>query len=68
MKVNTRFLKARREKLGLTQEKAAKLAGIGTRFHWSRIETGARKTPHLTTLSKIAKALNCKVQQLLQEP
>jgi len=63
--LNTAFIKSRRIKLKLTQAQAAKLAGIATHVHWSRIERGTVKGVQLTTLIGVAKALRCKVVHLL---
>ena len=45
-----------RERAGLTQEAAAKKAGVGATT-WSNIETGAITRPHARTLIKMARAL-----------
>lgn len=50
------FITYMRELAGLTQEGAAKCAGL-TRVHWSRIENG-RDLPKKTNISAIADAVN----------
>lgn len=54
-----------REKLGLNQEEAAKLAGLGSKSRWSDIETGERANVRLDTLGKIAAALKVEPADLL---
>jgi DNA-binding XRE family transcriptional regulator len=57
-------LKARRERLGLTQEQAAQAAGM-VREAYARIESGARTDPRLSTAQAVAKALRCPLAKLL---
>jgi transcriptional regulator with XRE-family HTH domain len=64
--LDTEFIRTRRKKLKLTQTQAAKLAGIATNVHWSRIEAGKIKGVKLDTLAGVAKALRCKVARLLK--
>ena len=59
-------IKARREKLGLTQEQAAEKAGLGNRQRWNDIESGRRPSVNLDTLEKIAAALGVKAKDLLK--
>lgn len=54
-----------RERLELTQEQAAKRAGIKTRQAWNNVENGDRE-PSLPTLERIAKALGVKPKDLLK--
>ncbi|HEY1687193.1 MAG TPA: helix-turn-helix transcriptional regulator [Tepidisphaeraceae bacterium] len=58
-------IKRAREKLGLTQEEAAKLAGLSGKSAWYHLETG-RRQPSMATLDKIAKALKTKPKDLLK--
>ena len=60
-------LRALREKLGLSQDDAARKAGIGTRQAWHAIESGAKPNLTLATLTAIAKALGVKAKDLLKE-
>jgi transcriptional regulator with XRE-family HTH domain len=53
-------LKRRRKALGLTQEEAAKRAGIN-KSTLNQIEQGKRQA-RVSTLKKLADALNCEVQ------
>ncbi len=62
MKILTQ-LKNRREALGLSAYKLAKLAGINT-SHVGNMESGSH-LPNLTTLNKVAEALGCEI--VLQE-
>lgn len=55
-------IKANRKKANLTQEELARKAGISV-FTLQKYETGARN-PKLTTLQKIANALNCPISEL----
>jgi transcriptional regulator with XRE-family HTH domain len=58
-------LRARREELGLTQEQAAKAAGMSSRQAWNNVESG-RQSPTLETLDRIAKALKMKARDLVK--
>ncbi len=67
--LNTTAIRSRREKLGLTLEQAAKLAGFKSRQHWYSVETGAtggQSGVTLGTLNAIAKALQCDAKELLK--
>ena len=57
-------MKRLREQFGLTQLQASKLAGFRSRQHWNNVENG-QTSPTLTTLDRIAKALNCSARDLL---
>jgi len=57
-------LKALRERRGLTQEQLAEKSRVG-RSHLARLETG-KQDPTLSTLEKLAKALNVDVAKLLK--
>ena len=57
-------IKARRERLKLTQAAAAELGGMA-QSHWARIETGERTDPNLSTAEHVAKALRCPLAKLL---
>ncbi|HHW89647.1 MAG TPA: helix-turn-helix transcriptional regulator [Clostridiales bacterium] len=56
-------IKQMREELGLTQEDLANRARVN-RCYISELENG-RRNPTLKTLKKLAKALNCKVGDLV---
>jgi DNA-binding XRE family transcriptional regulator len=60
-------LRARRERLKLTQQQVADAAGI-MREAYARVETGRRPDPQLSTAVAIAHALRCKVDDLLAKP
>jgi transcriptional regulator with XRE-family HTH domain len=57
-------LKALREQRGLSQEELAAAAGL-SRTYLARLET-ARQDPTLSTIEKLAKALNVDVAKLLK--
>ena len=59
-------IKKLREKLGLTQEEAARQAGLGTRQAWNHFETGRRTDIRLTQLERIAKTLGVRAADLLK--
>ena len=59
-------MKKHREKLGVSQDKLSKLAGI-TLHTITKIESGATSDPRIETLKKIAHALNVGVDDLLKE-
>lgn len=66
MPLDIREIKRRREEMGLSMEQAGKLAGIGGRQNWYRIESGNRTDVALSTLEKLARALQCRPQDLLK--
>jgi len=53
-----------RHKKGLSQEKLARLADIST-VTLVKIESGAAKEPTITTVAKIAGALNVSIDELV---
>lgn len=57
-------IRARREKLGLSQAELAKRAGL-SRGYLIRVEA-ARQDPTLGTLEKLAKALRVKLADLVK--
>lgn len=59
-------LKAERERLDLTQEEAAKAAGVGSRQRWNDLESGRRKNVSLDTLGRIADAFGIDPCKLLK--
>ncbi|MDP2921469.1 MAG: helix-turn-helix transcriptional regulator [Candidatus Omnitrophota bacterium] len=58
-------IKKLRTKKGLAQEKLARLADISTATV-VKIEAGVAKEPTITTVAKIAKALNVSVDELIK--
>ncbi|MGD1032065.1 MAG: helix-turn-helix domain-containing protein [Opitutaceae bacterium] len=52
--------------LGLSQEAAAELAGLGAQ-HYQDIEAGRRKGLRLVTIEKIAAALDVEIWQLFKK-
>jgi len=57
-------VKKYRNKIGVSQDRLSKLADV-TYNTIIKIESGANKNPTIGTISKIAKALNVKVDDLL---
>ena len=64
--LDTMKIKQRREKLGLSQEDAARLAGLSSRQRWHHIESGRKPNITIDTLESIAQALQCKPADLLK--
>jgi DNA-binding XRE family transcriptional regulator len=62
--VDNTKIKTIRVKLGLTQEELSRKADIGL-FTLNRIETGFTKDPGINNITKIAKALQVTVDELL---
>ena len=58
-------IKKYREKLGISQDKLSKLAGI-TLHTITKIESGATPDPRIETVKKIADALGISVDDLLK--
>lgn len=57
-------VKQLREKLGLSQEKLARLADVSNNTIIN-IEAGKQDNPTIDTLKKVAKALNIRVEDLI---
>lgn len=55
-----------RKKKGLSQEKLARIADISNNT-LVKIEMGIAKEPTITTVKKIAKALNTSIDELVEE-
>jgi len=58
-------IKKYRNKLGISQDKLSKLAGV-TLHTLTKIEIGATPDPRIETLKKIAKGLNVGVEDLIK--
>ncbi len=58
-------IKKYRKKLGISQDKLSKLAGI-TVHTITKIESGVTPDPRIKTIKKIAKALDISVDKLLK--
>ena len=67
MGLDVEKIRAMREKLGLSQQEAAERAGIGSRQHWNKIESGTNTNIKIDTLEAIAKALGVSAKSLLIE-
>ncbi len=59
-------IKRLREQLGITQEEAARRAGLANRQAWNHFETGRRTDIRLTQLEGIAAVLGVKAKDLLK--
>ena len=67
LQLNTVEVRRRREKLGLTLDAAAKAAGLRSRQGWYNIESNPKGNDvTISTLGRIAKALNCAPEDLLK--
>jgi transcriptional regulator with XRE-family HTH domain len=64
--INHGKMKKLREKLGLSQEEAAKAAGLAGRQKWNSYEMG-RSEPRVSTLLRIAAVLRTSVDSLLKK-
>ncbi|MCC7543694.1 helix-turn-helix transcriptional regulator [bacterium] len=64
--VESNKVKKLREKLGLSQERLARLADVSTNTIIN-IESGKQTNPTISTIKKIAKALNVSVDELLRK-
>jgi len=60
-------IKRLREQLGLTQEEAAKRAGLKGRQAWSNVENGWLTNPTLKTVENVARALGVKARDILRD-
>jgi len=63
--VQSNKIKRLREKLGLSQEKLARLADVSNNTIVN-IEAGKQQNPTVETIKKIAKALNTSVEELIK--
>lgn len=64
--LDTEKIKSLRERVGLSQDAAAKAAGYSGRQWWHNIESGQQTNIELATLNRIAKVLNTKAKSLLK--
>ena len=64
--LDTTKIREKRERLGLTQDAAAKLAGLVRAQAWNDIENGRRANLTIETLERVAKALGVKARDLLK--
>lgn len=64
--VESNRIKRLREKLGLSQEKLARLADVSNNTIIN-IEAGKQQNPTVETISKIAKALGVSIDELLSK-
>lgn len=61
-----RNIRQKRKKLGLSQDKLSKLAGVAYNTI-VKIESGENLNPTIETLTKIAEALNIDINELLKK-
>jgi transcriptional regulator with XRE-family HTH domain len=68
--VNRKEIKRRRLALGMTFRGAAVAAGWSEddRSRWQKLEEGVPKDPAWSTMESVAKALGCKLDDLLAPP
>ena len=64
--LDLRIVKRLREERGLSQEQAAKAAGMKGRQSWWNVESGHKANVRLSTLDQIAKALGVRGRDLLK--
>ncbi|MPN54603.1 hypothetical protein SDC9_202274 [bioreactor metagenome] len=64
--MNCQNLKKFRENKGYTLAKLGTMSNLSTTYIFD-LENGGRKNPSLVTLTKLAKALDCKVDELIKE-
>jgi transcriptional regulator with XRE-family HTH domain len=64
--LDTTKMKRLRQKLGLTQEEAARRAGLPSRARWNDIESGRKINVTMESLDAIAKALAVHPAELLR--
>jgi transcriptional regulator with XRE-family HTH domain len=64
--VNAGEIRRRRKKLGMTQQQAAKAAGWKSAVQWTDIERSKRPNPSIKTVAAVARALGCKVDQIIR--
>jgi transcriptional regulator with XRE-family HTH domain len=64
--VDHKKIRAIRRQKDITQEKAAKLAGLPSRQAWHQIESGRSDDMKVSTLERIAKALGVQPSDLLK--
>ena len=60
-----REIRRRREEKKLTMDEAAQSAGLRTRQRWNGVESGERKNPSAAVMLMVARALGCKVEDLM---
>lgn len=63
--VRSTKVKRLREKLGLSQEKLARLADVSNNTIIN-IESGKQQNPRVETLKRISKALNVSIEELIK--
>ena len=64
MPLSPEKIRSRREQLGLSQTDAALLAKMPVQ-NWNRVESGERSDPRLSSAQRIAFALRCRLESLL---
>ena len=59
-------IRRRRESIGMSLDQAATAAGFSTRQQWYLIESGRRANITISTLGRLARALQCSPDDLLK--
>ncbi|HEY8668476.1 MAG TPA: helix-turn-helix transcriptional regulator [Tepidisphaeraceae bacterium] len=65
MPLNVPEIKRKRERLGITQTEAARRAGFSIQ-RWNNIEAGRRTAVNPDALFALAKALECRMEDLMR--
>jgi transcriptional regulator with XRE-family HTH domain len=65
--VNHAEIERRRLALDLNMQECADLAGFPNRQRWYDVESGRRVDPAASTLAAVARALGCRMEDLMKE-
>jgi transcriptional regulator with XRE-family HTH domain len=70
IRIDNEKIKQRREELGMTQEDAARRAGLPSKQAWYNVESGVKKRIAAETLYRVAVALSVRMEDLViaEEP
>jgi transcriptional regulator with XRE-family HTH domain len=66
--LNHAKIRSLRLALGLTQQQAADAAGLDTRMRWHDLEAGRASDPHISTVKRIARALQATPADIIIYP
>lgn len=64
MPLDPEKIKSRREHLTYSQGEMARRAGMSVQ-QWNALETGKKEDPRVATVETVAKALRCKIDDLM---